>query len=912
MVQNSVSTIGEERLLGRSREDVLKREPARLIKKIAQVRSEYTSARLICSNLEHRVAGTRFKRAPGYLPAEIDFIAADSASGTLRVRDYDVRYLDRVSVEEASAHLESILLARRGEERAQQKLGRRTRETWRRISARFAGTSLTETDEVIPYTTSREFSPAQISNKGSILLDLSGHGFATADFCLLAAKAYLLPTGRLERCLWDTIRNLEILSGRRLEDPKNPLLIAMRSAMPEYLPGFMPTYLNVGLTPAMFSGLPERYGRKASIKIRLSNRKTVLEALDPDAFRAIEEKIHPGLTTEENIDLIGSIESLIERRDPELLNSAHKQMQFFLAKTYAYYESHLDALRNFMVRETHYPAIIIQRMVCSVIDRDSYAGVLYSRHPRLGTGVLLQFARTVYGEDLMTGRVPAEERHFHDREETGEEFPAVYHFWNRLFQLEEIFRGPVMVEFTGVHGTFTILQVNPAELTGAGMITAVMDMHRCGKISAERVRELIKPYHVRQIESDAIDPKSLGALTLFCRGLSVLPRSAVSGKVFFSISEAKRAGSGENVILVKARFNPQDAVDMQKVSAISSLSPAAIHVVTAAQNLGIPALLNLEEDGVRLDQSERSLVNREGLTIKEGDWVTVSSRGKALFIGKASFAPARLLRFMAGLKVDLNPGENARFERLASYYREYRKILENVDALAFESLQDLGHSILYGRLRESPAGASALVNQCFDVNREKLTRRLLEVTLGTHFMNQAAYKLLTPDRQIRLIKDALALCRDRGITGYQAGAFVIGNLVRPDSPIAFWRAFTPSEIGGLINEWVLHQKYVNILNDVGERRISRARTFILSRGLMSLRIHHGTVREFMSLKLSRISLAEVREALPENSDSQTIKVLELLAQPYGKFYEFDDPRSVYHLRKICDAEGIALPKPEDV
>ena len=43
---------------------------------------------------------------------------------------------------------------------------------------------------------------------------------------------------------------------------------------------------------------------------------------------------------------------------------------------------------------------------------------------------------------------------------------------------------------------------------------------------------------------------------------------------------------------------------MQKVSAICSLSPAAIHVVTAAQNLGIPALLNLEEEGARLDPGE--------------------------------------------------------------------------------------------------------------------------------------------------------------------------------------------------------------------------------------------------------------------------------------------------------------------
>jgi len=881
------------------------------IRKITQVRSEYSSARLICTNLEGRMTGRRFERAPGYLPAEIDYVAADGTSGTVRVRDYDVRFLDRVAVEKATEHLESILRARRGDPEASHRLERKTRDTWAKISGRFVGTALIETDEVIPYTTSRSFSETQISNKGSILLDLSAHGFATADFCLLAASAYRLPPESLQKCLKDAVRNLEILSGRRLEDPENPLLIAMRSALPEHLPGFMPTYLNVGLTPAILPGLPKRYGEEAAVRIRLSNRKTLLECLDPVAFPDIEKEIHPGRTMAENIRLVSAIEAMIEKHDSRLLTSAARQIQFFLARIYAYYETHLDALRNFMVREVHYPTVIFQRMVCSVIDRESYAGVLYSRHPRLGTGVLLQFARTIYGEDLMTGRLPAEQRHFQSREETREEFPAIYHFWNRLSQLEEIYRSPVMVEFTGVHGTFTILQVNPAELTGAGMITAVMDMHKAGKISAERVRELIKPYHVRQIESDAIDPKSLGTLTPICQGLSVLPRSAVSGKAYFSIHRATQEAGGEKVILIKDRFTPQDAVDMQKVSAICSLSPAAIHVVTAAQNLGIPALLNLEEAGVRIDPENSLLVNRDGLKICEGDWVTVSSRQRTLYAGKAVFAPARLLRFMAGEDVPLTPAERVRFESLAFYYREYRKILENVDAAAFESLLDLGHSIRYGRLQEDPQGAAALVNKSFDINYKKMVGRLLEVTLGTHLMNLAAYELLTPERKIRLLKEALAMRRERGVSGYQAGAFVIGSLIRPDSPGVFWEAFTPAEIGELINEWVLHQKYLDILNDVGEQKISRARTFLLSQGLRSLNIHHGMLKEFMPLKLSRVNLADVRRQLAVNIDPQTVEVLELLAQPFGKFYDYGDPGSLARLKSVCSAEGVPLPGPEE-
>jgi hypothetical protein len=885
------------------------------VETIAQVRSEYTSARLIVTNLDHRLSGTRFERQPGYLPAEIDYTSSGGKFHTIAVRDYDVRYLDRVAPAEALEHLNLIHRARHGSAEARRELERRAKETYEKISARFASTALIENENVIPYTTTGSYSEADISNKGSILLALHRHGFATADFSLLAAGAYSLPREAREKCVRETIRNLEVLSGRRLDDPANPLLIAMRSAVPEYIPGFMPTYLNVGLTPEMLPGLPKRYGAAAAARIRLNNRKTILEVLNPEAFRSIEKEIQPDRSIEANSRIASEIEAVIERHSPRLLVSALDQVLFFLSKAYDYYENHLDVLRNFQVREPHPPSIIFQRMVCSVIDRRSYAGVLYSRHPRLGTGVFLQFARTIYGEDLMTGRLQPEERYFQSREEAREEFPAVYHFWPRLAHLEEIFRAPVVVEFTGVHGTFTTLQVNPAEMPGAGMLLSVMGMHQAGRINTERVKDLIKPYHIRQVESDAIDQKSFHLLTPFCRGLAVLPRAAVTGRLYLSASQAQKAKQdrgGENVILAKKRFTPQDAIDMQKVSGICSLSPAAIHVVTAAQNLGIPALLNLEEDGVWIDEESRRLVSGEGRVIREGDWVTISSRRRTLYSGRATFAPARLLRFMAGEKLELTAADLSRFERLAACYREYKKILENAEASEFRSLQDIGHSIRYGRLQKDRQAAAAFVNKCFDVNEKDLVRRLLEATLGTHLVNLAAYELLTADRQIRLLKSVLAICRENGISGYQAGAFVIGSLVTPRAGRSFWESFEPHEVAMLANEWVLHQKYLNVMSAVGEREVSRMKDSILSRGLGPLRIHKGFVTEFMTLKLSRVDLGDVRRAVAGLFDPQTEDVLDMLRRPFGDFYDYENPQSLSQLQRICETEGVPLPRPEDV
>jgi len=256
-------------------------DPLRSIRKITEVRTEYLSARRIHANLERRVHGDRShglarplrfanedgkaqgnfcstrpwfqvtgewraegssldggRTAPssGYLTAEIDYTTAEGETRTLRVRDYDVRFLDRVASAEALSHLELIHCARRGEATAADELHRRAKDLLARISARFAEHSLVQNEWVIPYTAEGEFTEAAISQKGRVLFDLSRRGFSTADFCLLSSKTYLRPVEERDRCLMDAVRNLEILSGRRLENPDDPLLIAVRSALPEYFP----------------------------------------------------------------------------------------------------------------------------------------------------------------------------------------------------------------------------------------------------------------------------------------------------------------------------------------------------------------------------------------------------------------------------------------------------------------------------------------------------------------------------------------------------------------------------------------------------------------------------------------------------------------------------------------------------
>jgi hypothetical protein len=333
--------------------------------------------------------------------------------------------------------------------------------------------------------------------------------------------------------------------------------------------------------------------------------------------------------------------------------------------------------------------------------------------------------------------------------------------------------------------------------------------------------------------------------------------------------------------------------------------------VTTAQNLGIPALLNLEESGVRIDAGAGRLLGRNDMEIREGDWVTISSRYRTLYVGRAVYAPARLLRFMNGEPVEIAPEEIARFKLLAEDYRQYRSILERVDASQFESLQDLGHAIRYGELRDDEGRAAAFVNRCFDQNAQKLVLELLRATLGMHLINRTAFTRLTADRRVLLLRSVAAHCLAHGLSGYEAGAFVVGCLIEPESPPSFWKRFAPDEVAFLINEWVLHQKYLRLLNEVGEKRISRARSFILTRGLATVCISGSEAASFVSLKLSGADLNEVRRRIPEGSDPQTAEIIETLGKAYGVLFDYADASSLEHLRRVCASESIPLPDPDE-
>ena len=848
-------------------------------------------------------------RSPGYSPPEVAIEFEDGTTRNLLVSEIDIPFLCENDFETARHYLSQIVQARNGDSQAVDGLLETARNhPW---FAQRENYLPQETLYVVPCTSTNPHSGEEISQKGSILLQLSQEGYPVPDFVVMTAQAYLDHEQHLEQHLSDAISQLEILTMQRLGDSANPLVFAIRCATPRYIPGVMETYLNVGITEATLPCLEKRYGARVGQRMFLNNLRNLSLLLGErqESFGATRD-----LTSAQISSLIDNYLASIRKRDRCLAEDALYQATFFARQAYEQFEENRELILTLGRGQQYCPSLILQKMVCTIRDESAYAGVVCSRHTQTGVGVELQTAHDIFGEEIMTGTTEVQSQTFRHREEIRDTFPAVYHFAPHLAGLEREFESAVTIEFaveaTKRYQWFALLQLNETGMSGRAALAAAIDLHKSGTISRKRVTELIRPYHIKQLSSDSIDEDSFAFLSSFCTGVTVLPRSAVSARVCFSAEAAlKLKGAGEKVCLCKETFVPTDTVVMQEMDAILSLTSVAIHVVTICQSLGIPALLSLEKNGVRFEGD--CLVNSAGRVIKEGDWVTISSRRHTVYEGKARYTAARLLRYMQGEQVNFSPGEQAVFDSIAYNYRFYQQLIKGLTIGKISRLDEITR-LVNVELRASPDEASALVNSWFDEREQVYVNDVFKSDIGDHLAQSRVFDLLTLDRKIRFFRRALAKCSGERLSGYEAGAFMLGRFLSSRYPVQFWKSFTPAEVALLINEWVLFEKYIQLLHDMGERKLLQARKKILQEGLDPLRLRAGNVKSLITIKLAGIPLAETQHAIQDWNDPQSNRVVELLQQPYSEFFDFQKPWSVAELEKICREDSIPVPRPDDV
>lgn len=803
---------------------------------------------------------------------------------------YDIYYLLTNSYEKGKTFLSFLIEEKNGDITHADELERLRLELYEDCKSYVAAHPLFDDRYIVTTLTENNFSEVVISNKGKMLLELTRQCYAVPDFCILTSNAF--QEDNQELLLEKAVRNLEIMTKSRLGDDKNPLVFALRCAMPQYIPGLMPTLLNVGINRTAYRALVNKYGLNMGNRIYLCTLSNICDMLGLTIPQVDENH----LTIDEQLARITLMESEISRQEnsDRLLEDSFYQAFRLTLYVKSFFDKNQDLVLTFMRGRQAFPSLILHKMVWTIGNKKSFPGVLYSRHSRTGVGRQIESYPDIFGEEIMTGNISSVDDAYMERSTIRDNFPAVYHFDPLLQNLEKRFKSPVTIEFAvettpDKSSLFAVLQLNRSELTGRAAMMSAIDMYEKKFINKENLIDLVRPYHLRQIFSDAIDETSFSSLTFFCKGINVLPRSATTARLCFSAAaayEMKRQGFA--VCLCKERFTPEDTIVLNEVDAIMSMTPAAIHVVTACRGYGIPAFLNLQIFGVKI--KEDKLINDNGVVINEYEWITVSSKRQSIYIGEAKYTPARFRKYLNGQKIELSQEEKPVFDNLKTAYGKYQKLITDSKVNFISDIDSLARLISYD-LNENPEKAREIVNTWYRLNPETYQDQVLESSMGSHQVQARVFDLLDIELQVDFFKNIIMKCKKQNLSGLQAGSFMIGRfLAKPLSKI-FWEAFSPAEIAFMLNEYVLYEKYLTVLQEVGETKLTRAHSKIESSGLEEMEISNFDYYIFVPLMSLPINWEETATEVSRLNSTQnnTSFLVNKLSTPINKLFDIEKP-----------------------
>ena len=817
-------------------------------------------------------------------------------------RWYDMYQLLKLRDGEQKRFLEMLLAERDGlltedEHRTLEMI----RTTFRKQCIDFVNqNTLFDSDELITtLTTTADFTDEAISYKGHMLLDLTRNCYPVPDFVILTAKSFNHPD-HLPDLLQKAIHNLEIMTNCRLGDVRNPLVFAIRCAMPQYIPGLMPTLLNIGVTQTAYQALKASFAPAMANRVYLSTLHTLCEMLNLDhKYTTTDIKLSVG---DQHIRIAELESKIIATGEDRLIKDAHYQALRLTQFVRQFYLNNPDLILTFMQGKQAYPSLILQRMVWTIGNNESYPGVLYSRHSRTGEGKQIESYRNIFGEEIMTGDVTTEDRAYTNRNEIRQQFPAVYHFDPLLKKLESRYKTPVTIEFaveSRPHqlSLFSVLQLNASEMTGRAALISAIDMLGEGLIADHFVLDLIKPYHLRQIISASIDDHTISQLQLFGHGLSVLPRTAISARLCFSVAKAHEYKSkGEHVCLCQSHFVPQDTITLNELDAILSMMPAAIHVVTACRGYGIPAFMDLQSYGIRIENN--AIVNAEGLSIAEGELLTISSKRQSIYKGQAAFKPARFTKYLEGANVVLNEEEKFFFNRMKNAYEKYQQIVTSNEVSYITDISKLAR-LIRCNLQNQPKKAAAIVNSWYDQHPEEYVEGVLQSRMGDHNDQGRLFDLLSVGNKADLFRRLFVICLSRSISGLTAGSFMIGRFIARPLPRKMWNSLSNALVAFLLNEYVLYEKYQQVLQEVGEIKLARAHSRIETEGIDNMVVRNFDLNNFVPLLYSQHDWQQVAAELEkmEHQDN-THLLIEKLSRPIEEIFDMSTPWKASIIQEI--------------
>jgi pyruvate,orthophosphate dikinase len=468
----------------------------------------------------------------------------------------------------------------------------------------------------------------------------------TCDYFYKNGKKY--PT-ELKKQVVDNVKKLEKVTGKKLGDPKSPLLVSVRSGSARSMPGMMETILNLGLNDRSAGGLAkatknERFAYDAYRRFVQMYSTVVMGMSKEDLehrLRAMKQRL--GVKEDTAVpasgwkELIAEYKQYFKEKSGEAFpDDPMEQLWGAIGAVFGSWmaEKAVTYRRVEKITGLLGTAVNVVQMVFGNTGDNSGTGVCFTRDPSSGEKIFYgDYLTNAQGEDVVAGiRTPVR------LAELQKIMPKAYAQLEKVrVKLEGHYKDMQDMEFTIEEGKLYMLQTRTGKRTPSAAFKIAMDMANEKLITKEEAVLRIKPEDIDRLFYPVIDSKvdkKTLASKIVAHGIDAVPGAAV-GKVCFSANEAEEwAAKGEKVILVRRETSPEDVGGMAVAQGIlTATGGKTSHAAVVARGWGKCCIVGAET--LDIDYKTKSMKDgKSGKVVKEGEWLTLDGSEGVVYADK--------------------------------------------------------------------------------------------------------------------------------------------------------------------------------------------------------------------------------------------------------------------------------------
>jgi pyruvate,orthophosphate dikinase len=519
----------------------------------------------------------------------------------------------------------------------------------------------------------------------------------TTEVCnIYYANKKKYPSGLREQ-VKTAMGKLEKVMGMRFGDPKNPLLLSIRSGARTSMPGMMDTILNLGLSEKTIKGLVENSGDErfsydsyrrfvqmySDVVLGVPRERLEEFIGEKKAERGV--KLDTELTGEDWKELVRKFKDFVKQESgKDFPEDPEKQLWGAIG---AVFES-WDNARAITYRKLNKipddwgTAVNVQAMVFGNMGGQSATGVAFTRDPATGERVFFgEWLPNAQGEDVVAGIRTPQPINLARKGDSSltsmeEAMPGTYRELEKIYQrLENHFKNMQDIEFTVQQGKLWMLQTRTGKRTAFSALRIAVEMVEEKLIDKKTAVKRLDPYALNQLLAPIFDPQAkkdaIQGGRYLAKGLNAGPGAACGRAVFTPEKAMELAKKGEKSVLVRIETSPEDIHGMNASEGIlTSRGGMTSHAALVARGMGKPCVVGCAALNINYAAGAMEV---NGRTVREGDFLSIDGTTGEVIEGSIPTSSSEIVQVLLEKKIQ---------PKNSLIYQHFAKLLSWTDEIA--------------------------------------------------------------------------------------------------------------------------------------------------------------------------------------------------------------------------------------